>query len=176
MALTEKQITLQECLQVAGIRALPKKITSFEDNTWIKAICLVNKIGGRQSYCLCDNDGSGKPAIKRDFGPCVAIVSIEEVYPYKVLDKKFMPDLRSDKQIVEYLSKNGYNESTITAMLDKSSHPTPESAKVDREKVKEYIYKAAIKVSQQMIAEEDRCTEIKNYASRIKTNGKDSKK
>lgn len=167
MAITEKEITLQGCLQAVGILELPKKITENYNKTWIKSIVLVKKCTGHESYCLCENDGCGKPIIKRDFGRSAAVVAIQSIHPYVELDKKYTPDLRSDKQISLFLVKNGYKEDYIESLLSKDGKSS-DQVKKDRNTIKEFITKSAIKLANQDIAETQRCQEIQKYAKRIK--------
>lgn len=154
-----KQETLQRALEKTGLRELPK--TAIDNGTiWITAIVMVEKTGGIQSYCLASNDGEGGIAITNDFGPSLAIVRILAVYPVEKLDKRFRPDLRSDKQIIAFLVKNGYDEATIAKMLDKTSHNSTETLNADRQKVRAMVNKVAIKLSRQTLAEDERCRNI----------------
>lgn len=173
MTITVKQETLQRALQLTGLSELPKPLTQSNNATWIRAIVLVTKLGGIQSYCLADNNGFGLPAIKHDLGPSKCIVSIDAIYPYEKLDKRFTPDLRSDKQIVEFLSRNGHNAASIEALLSKEGK-SQDDITADRAIVKSYIYNAGIQLAKKTLDEEQRCAEIKQYTKRIK-NGKDSK-
>lgn len=171
--MSPKEETLQLALQKTGLRALPKAISANDTRVWINAIVLVQKMG-METYCLAQNNGDGKPSITQDFGPCYAISEILSIHPIEVIDRRFTPNLRSDKAIVAFLSKNGYDEALITAMLDKSAHNTPEEAKADREKVKQFVMQVAIKIAQKTIVEEERCREIKEYAKRVKDGKEES--
>lgn len=171
--MSPKEETLQLALQKTGIRSLPKALTPNDSRVWITAIVLCRK-GGFETYALANNDGKGNPSITHDFGPCIVISEILSVHPIDCLDKRFTPDLRSDKAIITFLSKNGYDEALITAMLDKSAHDTAEEAKADRAKVKGLINQVAIMLAKKMLAEEERCKEIKDYANRIKHGTKES--
>lgn len=157
--LTPKQITLQEALQDAGMTDLPKEWTPESNSTWISAIVLCTKVGGQQEYVRCVNDGNGKPTVKKDYGRSAAILRYDRIFPTATLDKRFMPDLRSDKAIITFLDKAGYKPAVIEALLSKDGK-TPEQAKADRNTVKEYVTKAAIKMAQKTLAEEQRCKNI----------------
>lgn len=158
--ITVKQETLQRALEKTGLRELPKQIAADSTQIWITAIVMVEKAGGLQSYCLATNDGDGGVAITHDFGPSIAITKILSVYPVETLDKRFRPDLRSDKQVIIFLGKHGYDEATVAKMLDKASHETAESLAEDRRKVRAMVNKVAIGLSKQTLAEEDRCRNI----------------
>lgn len=167
MAINIKDETLQLALKEAGIISLPRGMSSASDKIWISAIVLTKRINGQESYAYALNDGSGKPVIKADFGPYLAISQILSIHPVESVEKRFQPDLRSDKQIVTFLSKNGYNPVEIEALLDKKTHDTPESIRSDRAKVKSYVTKVAITLAKQTLMEEKRVKDIKNYNSRI---------
>lgn len=171
--MTPKEETLQLALQKSGLRALPKALSANDNKIWLNAIVLVQKMG-IENYCMAVNDGNGNPSITQDFGQCIAISKILSIHPIEVLDRKYTPDLRSDKQIVEFLSKNGHNPDTITAMLDKTKHATPEDAKAARDKVKQYINQAAIKIARRQIAEKDRVNAIKEFATNAKSKDNDA--
>lgn len=166
MALSDKAITLQECLAATGQRDLPKKIGANYNKVWIKAICLVRKAGGFEEYCLCDNDGNNKPSIKRDFGRSAAIQEILGIFPYQELEGRFTPDLRSDKAILSFLVKNGYKEEEISTLLEKEGKD-PEQVKKDRATVKTFVNNIALKLAKNTLAEEQRCKDLKNYKKRI---------
>lgn len=155
-----KEETLQLALQKTGLRELPKALLSDSQTVWVTAIVRVRKLTGIENYCLASNDGDGNVKITKDFGPAMVIKEILSIHPIETLDKRFKPDLRSDKAIIAFLVKNGYDEALITSMLDKKSHDTPESAKADRITVQTYVNKVAIGLSQRMLAEEKRCKNI----------------
>ena len=158
--ITVKQETLQYALEKTGLRELPKPISPDSGIIWITAIVMVEKAGGVQSYCLASNDGEGGVSITHDFGPSLAIMKILSVHPVETLEKRFRPDIRSNRQTIDFLAKNGYNADTIAQMLDKASHDTPESLAADRAKVRDMVNKVALKLSKQTLAEEERCRNI----------------
>lgn len=172
MALSIKDETLQLALREAGVKTLPKSITPSDNMVWISAIALTKRINAQESYVCVVNDGEGNPIIKRDFGPYIAIADIISIHPIEMLNKRFIPDLRSDKQMIGFLEKNGYNPTIIANMLDKNSHATPEAAKTDRARVKSFIHKAAIEIAKKALSEDKRIDKMKDYASRIKSNEK----
>lgn len=167
MSLSPTEITLQEALQDFGLRTLPREWKSESNVIWVSGIARVTKVGSRTEYVKCVNNGHNIPSITRDYGACAAILSVDAIYPVDILDKSKTPDLRSDKAIIAFLSKNGYNEAAITSMLSKEDK-SPEEFKADRAVVKGYITQVAITLAKKMLAEEDRVKEIRNYANRIK--------
>lgn len=165
MSVTIKESSLQGCLQKLGLRALPKQETGDRNNI-LQAVVLTRRTNGMESYCIAENDGSGKLAITKDFGPCAAIYSILAVYPIQSVDKKILPDFRSDKQIVDYLCKSIYNKEDIERLLSKEGK-SPEQIKTDRKTVKDYVVKTAIDFEKRKAKEVERVAEVNAYTSRI---------
>lgn len=165
MGLSEREYTLQMCLQEVGLSELPPAISASYTKRWIKGICLARKLNGIMSYCMCENDG-GKTRLKKDFGQILPVLEIVAIHPYMELDSKYIPDLRSNKQIIEFLTKNGYTADNIEALLSKNDK-TNEQQRKDRQTVKDFVIKAAIKNAKAMSDEENRCSEIRNYSNRI---------
>lgn len=170
--LTQKEITLQAALQDFGLKDLPR-MWDKNVSTMIDGIALVTKVGGTKEYVKVSFDGE-EVIVVRDYGTCASIINIDKVYAVNVLDKKFTPDLRSDKAIVTFLGKKGYDETVIESLLSKDGK-TPEQSKSDRAKVKKYVNLVALALAKKELAERDRCNEIRNYAKRIK-NGKETDK
>lgn len=167
------EYTLTQCLSKFGLKGLPPALTKGNDSLWINAIVCVRKFGGIE-YCIANNDGYGKPIIVMDFGNAMAINEILSVHPIESVSGKFTPDLRSDKQIVQFLAKNGYDAKMIAGMLDKSAHEKPEDAKKDRDKVKQYINIVVLKIARKELSERERVAAIKKYA--IERNGNKQRK
>ena len=159
--MTPQEETLQLALQETGLRALPSKITSGYNKTWLRAIALVTKIGGRKEYCLCDNDGNGRPIIKRDFGACAAIVSIDDLFPYEETEKADIPVLKTDKQIITYLCKSKYDKAEIEALLS-TEGKTKEQIAADRATIDGYIKDLAVGYQKRKSDEVRRVRNLKN--------------
>lgn len=157
-----KEESLKKALKVARISELPRPLKITEARTWLNAIVLVKK-AYIESYCIAMNNGDGTPVFTYDFGPCMIISSIVDIYPISFIDSKFVPDFRSDKAIIEYLVNNGHDGNVISRMLDKTAHATPEDAKRDRERVKVLVNQAAIKYAKKEYDERQRCETIKKY-------------
>lgn len=161
-----KEDSLQQALQATGLRGLPKASSPTSKEIWLKGIALVSKFKGIKNYCLVDNN-NGRPHLTRDFGPALHIISIDEIYPYEVLDKKNIPDLRSPEEIVKYLVSNGYQAEEIRNLLSKDGKSSDE-VKKDKDIVKNYITIAAIKNAKIMAKERERCEKLRNFKDRIK--------
>lgn len=165
--MSSQEITMQECLSVTGLRMLPAKITPSYDKTWIRAIALVTKAGGRREYVLCENDGHDKPVIKRDFGICAAILRIEEIYPYEEADRTIVPMFKNDAEIIHYLCKSKYDKAEIEALLKAG----------DREEIQRRIHEVALGMQKRKKSEEERVRKMKEMATpkTPKTNGRRKK-
>lgn len=164
--ITIKDRTLQECLGKTGLRELPKPLQ--EGKVWIDGIALVTRINGIESYVLVQNDGEGNPNVIRDFGPCVMINKIETIYPLNVVDKRFLPDLRSNKAMIDFMVRFGYDKEKAVSLLDKDGKTDDEIA-ADRATVKNSIFKIAIKLAKENLAEEERCRNLKKENNQQKT-------
>lgn len=158
--MTPKQIALGEALSAHGLRELPRELQ--QDDVWIDALALVTRSTGVQDYVYVTNDNAdGIPIVKKDYGICAAIARVDKLYPINYLDRKRIPDLRSNKAIVEFLAKNGYAPDKIEALLSKEDK-SEEQAKKDRAKVKLFVNKVAIKLAKEMKQEQIRCENIGN--------------
>lgn len=154
--LTPKQISLQAALKDFGLRELPRELQP--DEIWITAIGFVTKACGKEYVKLVNEDD--KPVVKKDYGTCAAIHKIDRIYPVDKLDKRFTPDLRSNKAIATFLEKNGENLQVVERLLTKEDK-TAEQYQQDRAKVKKMVINAAIKLAKATLAEEKRCANIK---------------
>lgn len=142
--MTNEEKTLFEALSCAGLSALPKEKT---DDLWVKAIVKVTKCDNSKNYAIAMNTVSGKPDIIRDFGNTARIVKVEEVYPYYVMPKSSIPDLRNKQDIITYLKTYGYEEEHLNTLLAKKkadgTDKTAEEIKADKETLKSYVLRTA---------------------------------
>lgn len=158
----EDKKSLEDALKAAGIVILPKARTERSNPYWLKAVCKVYKANGAYAYCLCENRGDGTPQIKRDFGPMSVILRIESVHPYHELEKRFIPKLRSDREIERYLFKSDIDPKLTQSLLAREGKDGKAIAS-DRRKIKELIMGVAIKDARLMLEEEARCRKITEY-------------
>lgn len=164
---------MQECMSATGLRELPPKISMDDSRTWLRAIALVTKVGGRKEYCLCENDGKGHPNIKRDFGVCAAIVFIDSIHPYEFADKTIVPTFKNNDEILHYLTKSKYDRTEIEVLLKNGDMP----------EIQRRINAVAMDAQKSKKSEEVRVKKIKEYAEAVKaekqktkTNGRRKKK
>ena len=86
-----KERTLVEALSFCGVRELPEELKGKE--VWIKAIGLVSKVDGSQSYVYLERGELGASNIKKDFGTLSPIVKIDKIYPYLYLSGSSYPSV-----------------------------------------------------------------------------------
>ena len=105
-----KERTLVEVLSFCGVRELPEELKGKE--VWIKAIGLVSKVDGSQSYVYLERGELGASNIKKDFGTLSPIVKIDKIYPYLYLSEDEVPKFsKEDKgEKTSWLVARGYNE------------------------------------------------------------------
>ena len=165
--MTPQETTMQECLSAVGLRSLPPKLDANDDRTWLRAIVLCTKVGGRKEYVLCENDGHGHPVVKRDFGICAAIVYIDSIHPYEFADKTIVPTFKSDAEILFYLSKSRYDRAEIESLLSVEGK-SPEQIQADREEITRRINDLALGAQKRKAEEKKRVKAIREYAEAVK--------
>lgn len=155
MSLSEKQITLQECLQANKLSELPAEYDPA-DGQLLKGIALVKKHGSAsEEYVVVAGDGKGGVRITRDFGRSAAITNIVKVYASDVLDNKRIARCRTNEDYINFLVKSHhYDETEINELLEKRDYETLNS----------YVEEASMKNAERDEAERKRCQDIKEYA------------
>lgn len=166
MSLSEKQITLQSCLEANRITKLPAEYNPA-DGQLLKGIALVKKHGSAsEEYVVVAGDGKGGVRITRDFGRSAAITQIVQVYASEVLDNKRIARCRSNEDYINFLVKSHhYDEAEINDLLEKRDYETLNS----------YVEEASLKAAERDEAEKKRCQEIKEYADNKKKAKRNSK-
>ena len=109
-----KERTLVEALSFCGVRELPEELKGKE--VWIKAIGLVSKVDGSQSYVYLERGELGASNIKKNFGTLSRIVKIDKIYPYLYLSEYEVPKFsKEDKgEKTSWLIARGYNEEELS--------------------------------------------------------------
>lgn len=101
-----KENSLQRALAASHCAELPRLFNENNLDFWIKAIGLVRKSDGTQSYCLLEHRADGLVVYKQDFGTMSTIYSLLAVYPYVFLDKeKYMPRNKDKRALCAALAK-----------------------------------------------------------------------
>lgn len=157
------EFTLTDALNCAGLSSLPKEAT---DNLWMKAIVKVTKCDNSQNYAIAVNNTKGNPSIVRDFGNMARIVRIENIYPYYVLPKSAIPNLRNKQDIATYLNSTvGIGEEDVLQKLSRKKEDgtdkTAEELKADKDEIESLVMKVAFE------QEMERCSQYQN-ASNVK--------
>jgi hypothetical protein len=91
-----KEKSLIECLKWCQVPALPD--VDDKENIWIKAIALVKKGDGTESYVAMTKDKDLKNKMIKDFGTVSMIHEVVEVYPYSYLSAAYMPEFKTRKK------------------------------------------------------------------------------
>ena len=109
-----KERTLVEALSFCGVRELPEEFKGKE--VWIKAIGLVSKVDGGQSYVYLERGELGASNIKKDFGTLSPIVKIDKIYPYLYLSEDEVPKFSKENkgEKTSWLVARGYNEEELS--------------------------------------------------------------
>ena len=109
-----KERTLVEAISFCGVRELPEEFKGKE--VWIKAIGLVSKVDGSQSYVYLERGELGASNIKKDFGTLSPIVKIDKIYPYLYLSEDEVPKFSKENkgEKTSWLVARGYNEEELS--------------------------------------------------------------
>lgn len=101
-----KNESLVSALSWAGLSELPPKDT--KENVYVRALALVAKSDGSESYVALKKGENGDDKIVKDFGSIFPIAKVKEVYPYNYLDSRFVPEktLESKEDMVNWLNFN----------------------------------------------------------------------
>lgn len=165
MSLSEKDITLQECLEANLLTELPAEYNPA-DGQLLKGIAFVRKHGGSENYVSVSGDGKGGIKVTRDFGKSASIIEFIQIYAIEVLDNKRIARCRTNEDYISFLVKsNGYDEAVINELLEKRDYETLNS----------FVEEACMKNAERDEAERKRCLEIKDYADNKKKPKRTSK-
>lgn len=156
--LTEKDITLQECLQFHKLSELPEEWDSNSSKQLLKGISLVRKQGGIESYVCTANDGNGGIKVVRDFGKAATIVEYLKHYAVALLDSHYKPRLKSDEEYLKFLINSGANEAYVKELIEAK----------DYDALNVLVEQASIRIAERNEAEKKRCEEIKEFADKAK--------
>lgn len=99
------EASLVDALAYCSLPRLPEKDNG--DGYWLKAIAKVVKSNAIPYYVCVERDKETlEPKISKDFGDCLAIMRIEEYYPYDYLKPQFLPvfETKKKEERVNYLA------------------------------------------------------------------------
>jgi glutaredoxin 2 len=157
--MTKLEISLQEALESAGLVCLPDQLDTNSKQIWLKAIGLVRKINGSRNYVLLAQKDGVTPQIIQDFGDTARIMRLEVIYPYYFLEKRFIPKLKTDEDILKYLSVHSKEAQRAPALLN-NANKSFEQINADRKAVKAMVIKAAVAYAQVVLDDEIRYKKI----------------
>ena len=89
---------------------LPKKFSKDSGMFWLKAIVLVKRMNGIESYVLAEQRSDGYISYVHDFGPLSPIVSLISVHPYMYLEERFInlgANASPELLLMEFPDKSG---------------------------------------------------------------------
>ena len=124
-------------LNACAVAELPSLLDDNEDRVWVMGIAKVTKCDNSKSYVVVENDGRGNPFITRDYGSSASIVSIDGVFPTRYLEQEDMPSIRSQKDIIRYLTVKGEDKAMLEAKMSSKD-------KKDKEDLKAMVYRYSI--------------------------------
>ena len=100
---------LMEVLQYCKLSTLPKKDNG--EYVWLKAVARIRKRDGSRAFAILAKDEEGNPKVVKDFGSISPIASIDDVYPYLIMDSKMLPEFttKTREERIKWLNRNGVN-------------------------------------------------------------------
>ena len=115
------EASLVDALSYCSLPRLPEKDNG--EGYWLKAIAKVVKSNAIPYYVCAERDKNTlEVKISKDFGDCLAIMRIEEYYPYDYLKPQFLPvfETRKKDERVNYLASLGtHSREQLEAMTMK---------------------------------------------------------
>ena len=135
-----EQLSLQEVLRIAKLATLPKK-WSGSGEIWLKSIVHVTKCNNYKNYCIAVNDGGDKPVIVKDFGRPARIAKVNGIYPFLYMSSCSLPALKTNKDIILYLSNNGINGIFVKSLLSTKRKDGETKTEVEKEEDMKMINK-----------------------------------
>lgn len=106
-----------DALSYCDLRHLPQEDT--KEFVWLKALALVSKSDGTKSYVLLVKDLRGEAKVVKDFGNISVIKTIETIYPFALLDERYMPTFttKTKDERIEWLQRMGCSEDLSSANM-----------------------------------------------------------
>jgi hypothetical protein len=112
-----KEKSLIDALSFCALRDLPAE--DSDEYVWLRAIALVAKSDGLQSYVLVEKNEDDNLKVIKDFGNVTAIRKVLAVYPYLFLDSHYIPvfKTKTKEERLAWLQRGGVD----TAQLEELS-------------------------------------------------------
>lgn len=126
------EASLVDALAYCSIPRLPEKDDG--QGYWLKAIAKVVKSNAIPYYVYVERDENTlEPRIAKDFGDCLAIMRIEEYYPFYFLKPQFLPIFETKKK-----------EERVNYLCSIVPHPREEFEKMSMKELTNVVYLVAI--------------------------------
>lgn len=87
-----KKESLIKALSFCGLRDVPEEWD--KENIYLRALALVSKTDGSESYVLVEKDERGNDRMVKDFGTVCAINATISVHPFFFLDTRWLPEFK----------------------------------------------------------------------------------
>jgi hypothetical protein len=88
-----KHQSLVEALSFCALRDVPEEWD--KENVYLKALALVRKSDGSESYVLLQKDSEGNDKVVKDFGTSSIIRLTLSVHPFVFLDQRWIPTFKT---------------------------------------------------------------------------------
>lgn len=87
-----KKESLIKALSFCGLREVPEEWD--KENVYLRALALVSKTDGSESYVLVEKDEHGNDRMVKDFGTVCAIHETVSIHPFFFLDARWLPEFK----------------------------------------------------------------------------------
>jgi hypothetical protein len=115
--------SLVEALSFCALRDVPEEWD--KENVYLKALALVRKSDGSESYVLLQKDNDGNDKVVKDFGTSSIIRMTISVHPFVFLDQRWIPAFKTQakEERIQWLERydvDGDYRSLSKKELDKA--------------------------------------------------------
>lgn len=87
-----KKESLVKAMSFCGLREVPEEWD--KENIYLRALALVAKTDGSESYVLVEKDERGEDRMVKDFGTISAIHETISIHPFFFLDTRWLPEFK----------------------------------------------------------------------------------
>lgn len=88
-----KKESLVKAMSFCGLREVPEEWDM--ENIYLRALALVSKTDGSESYVLVEKDERGEDRMVKDFGTISAIHETISIHPFFFLDTRWIPEFKA---------------------------------------------------------------------------------
>ena len=112
-----KENSMVDALSYCSLKELPPEWDN--ENVYLKALALVKKVDGSESYVLIQKNRMGEDVIVKDFGSSAVVCEKKGIYPFIYMEAKWIPILRNKEEKVSWLVKFGEKEEEVSTLPSK---------------------------------------------------------